>query len=369
MNDSTQSGPAEKRNFRRILPSLSRLQIPDPKKEMLFSELLSLLGAGLDFSASFRLLIEGEKDRRHKALLQRLYADVVAGSSLWRAMEMCGRFSPLDRGVVRIGEETGRLTESLEFLTDYYAKRTEQHRMVRSAVSYPLIVLGVAVVVVIFMLVVVVPMFEQVYARMGGELPTLTRWIIGASKQMPLFFGVAAAVLLGGAAGYLLLREQESFRRAQAALLMYTPLVGNIIRKNNQAHFCKLLYLLTASGVPLLTGIEMLREIITFYPYRQSFGQIADGLRRGRLLSASLEEYPMLYDRKLVILLRVGEETNRLPQMLRKQSDELTRELEYRLRQLGSMLEPLLILFVGLLVAIVLISMYLPMFKLGGAIN
>jgi type IV pilus assembly protein PilC len=178
-----------------------------------------------------------------------------------------------------------------------------------------------------------------------------------------------AAVLFGGATGWFLMRNSEAFRRIQAAFMLRTPLAGNILRKNHQASFCKLLYLLTVSGVPLLTGIEMLREIITFYSYQQSFTRIADGLRRGRLLSASLEEYPALYDRKLMMLLRVGEETNRLPQMLLRQSDELTSDLERRLKQLGLILEPMLILFVGILVAIVFISMYMPMFKLGGVVG
>ena len=110
----------------------------------------------------------------------------------------------------------------------------------------------------------------------------------------------------------------------------------------------------------------MLPEVITFYPYQQSFVRIGSGLEQGESFAANVGRYPGLYDRKLAALIRVGEETNRLPEMLSNQADALTRDLEYRIRQLGSMLEPVLILFVGVLVAIILISMYMPMFRLGG---
>ena len=112
----------------------------------------------------------------------------------------------------------------------------------------------------------------------------------------------------------------------------------------------------------------MLKDIITFYPYQRSFDIICEGLKRGEFFADKLGEFPHIYDRKLYTLVRVGEETNRLEDMLQKQGEDLTRELEHKLKQLGNLLEPVLIMGVGGLVAIVLISMYLPMFRLGGVI-
>ena len=149
-------GKKKERGIHGIIPDY---KVKDEKREMIFSELNSLLSSGLDLSRSFRLLIDGESDSKVKAVLQRIYDSVVSGSLLWQAVEKCRKFSPLDHGVIRIGEETGRLDESLEFLSTYYKKKTEQRRMVTSALRYPLIVLTVAVVVVIFMMVVIVPMF------------------------------------------------------------------------------------------------------------------------------------------------------------------------------------------------------------------
>lgn len=338
----------------------------DARKEAMFAELHSLLSSGLDFSRSFSLLIEGERDAAGRALLTELYRSVVRGESLGRAFEQSGRFAPLDCGVLRIGEETGRLDEALAFLADYYGKRIAQRRMVSGAVSYPLIILFTAVVVVIFMVLVIVPMFEQVYSRMGGELPAMTRWIISLSKAFPAYLTVTVFIVLGGGLWWRAFGGRPGVQRTVCGLLLRLPLVGDALRQNLQARFCKLLCLLTASGVPMLRGIGMLPEIITFYPYRVSFAEIARRLQQGDCLSDAMERFGTLYDRRLVTLLRVGEQTGRLPDMLRREGDVLTGELEHRLRSLGGILEPVLILLVGLLVAVILISMYLPMFRLGG---
>lgn len=341
-------------------------RITDTRREVFYAELHALLTAGLDFSHAFALLIEGERDARMKTLLEQLYGAVVGGAALWQAMERSGMFSSLDYGVVRIGEQTGRLSQTLDFLRDYCRKRTAQRRMVSSAVSYPLVILCTAVAVVAFMLAVIVPMFEQVYTRMGGKLPALTRGIIALSKSFPAY---AAAIAVVGITAYALLyvnRNRKEVQRFTSELLLRLPVAGAIIRKNHQARFCRLLYLLCTSGVPLLTGVGMLAEVIGFYPYRQSFASICRGLRQGELFWACMARFPTLYDRKLTALMRVGEQTNRLPEMLRRQGDALTDELEYRIKRMGALLEPALILLVGLMVAVILISMYLPMFRLGG---
>lgn len=160
--------------------------------------------------------------------------------------------------------------------------------------------------------------------------------------------------------------DRPSVQRFVCGWLLKIPLAGDTLKKSVQARFCRLLALLASSGVPLLQGIGMLEGIIVFYPYRVSFARIARELERGACLSEVLERFAGLYDRRLVTLLRVGEQTGRLPEMLAREGDVLTAELEHRLRSLGNLLEPVLILLVGLLVAVILVAMYLPMFRLGG---
>jgi len=339
------------------------------KKLQFFTGLHSLLSAGIDFTTSFSLIISSEQDPKLKQLLHILYEKVIIGSALWQSMQSSGCFSPLDYGVIRIGEQTGRIDESLEFLSDYYRKRIAQQRMIISSTSHPVVILCTAIIVVIFMMIIIVPMFEQVYSRMGGELPAITRSIISFSKSFPHYVMVLALLTGAGVLFFLFWGHTPKVRSKLASIILWSPLIGKIVKKNEQSRFCRLLYLLIASGVPLLHGLEMLQGIITFHPYQASLSDFCLSLRRGELLHTSMERYPTLYGSKFTTLVRVGEETHRLPQMLERHSEELNSELEYSLKQLGTMLEPVLIFFVGVLVAIILVSMYLPMFKLGGILG
>ena len=349
-----------------MVMNIRRNRFSDNKRELFYTELCALLTAGLDFSQAFRLLIDGEEGTQVKKILEQIFKNVVAGAALWQAMEHSGEFSRLEYGVVRIGNDTGKLTETLKFLGDYFHKRISQRRMISSAVSYPLIILGITIVVVMFMLTVVVPMFEEVYARMGNELPVLTRWIIMISSELPIHILWTLVVFGGVGLAYYVNRNSDNVRRWVSYVLLYLPIVSTIIRKNYEAQFCRLLYLLTSSGVPLLTSIETLSSVIGFYSYKKSFEDIAKGLERGSTFAKEISLFPDLYDIRLVALVRVGEETGRLPEMLHRRAETLVNELEYVIRRIGTLLEPLLILLVGILVAVILIAMYMPMFSLGG---
>lgn len=336
---------------------------------MIFKELHSLLASGLDFSRTFGILIDGERDQKTKQALETVYASVIRGHSLWQSLAAESWFSALDAGVIKIGEETGKLDEALEFLAEYYRKKIAQNRMVWGALSYPLVILFTALAVVVFMILVIVPMFEGVYARMGGELPAITRGIIALSADFPAYLFSVLTLIIGLIVIKIIYGKTDKYKEVTSALILKTPIAGILIRKSLQAQFCKLLHLLYSSGVPLLQGIEMLEGIIKFHPYTTSFGSVADSLRHGGLLADSLSKFPDIYDAKLIVLLRVGEETGRLAQMLDGEGSELTAELEHRLKQLGNILEPTLIMIVGILVAVILIAMYMPMFKLGTVIG
>ena len=161
---------------------------------------------------------------------------------MWESFAAGERFTALDYGVLRIGEETGRVDESLRFLADYYHKRVEQRRLVTGAISYPLIILVTAIVVLVFMITVIVPMFEQVYARMGGELPGITRWIIDFSKNFPTYLLIVISIVIVLVGYFWLNGKSDSTRSFLSRLVLKIPLAGELIRKNYQARFCKLLY-------------------------------------------------------------------------------------------------------------------------------
>lgn len=343
--------------------------ITDKKKYLLFAELHSLLKAGLSFSRSFEMLIDGDNKSSETAILEETYRQILNGMEFWRALESSAGFSKLDTGVVRIGEETGKLDQSLQFLSDYYRKKNEQRNILIGALSYPMVIVITAVLVLFFMITVVIPMFEQVYSRMGGSLPEITQFMVRMSAKFPAFCVAFAFVGIALVLIRIFWGETEKYKQITSSLLLRIPFIGNLINSHYQAQFCKLLYLLVSSDVPLLQSLEMLKGIIRFYPFLNSFEVISEGLKRGDTFSENLSKFKNIYGRKLTALIRVGEETNCLDKMFLNLSNDITQELEHKLKRLGSILEPLLILCIGTIVAFVLIAMYLPMFKLGQTIG
>lgn len=340
----------------------------DKKKLTFFSQLQTLLKSGLGFSRSFSLIIDGSEGKDRTILVQ-VFDHVIGGKSLWEAMDSENSFSKLDSGVIRIGEMTGRLHEALTFLTDYYTGKIGQKRMVINALSYPMITLCIALVVLVFMLLVVVPMFQQVYSRMGGELPALTETIIRISGAMPSILAVTAVIAVAFYAGREFLKNSYKYRRLSSRAILKLPVVGELVKKYQISRFCRLMHLMTSSGIPVLQALRMMSGIMTFHPFNESIRHICKTIEKGGSLADGMSDSEFLYGKRFIVLIRVGEETSALDHIFKNQAEDCASELEFGIRQINSILEPALILCIGVIVAFVLISMYLPMFKLGTAIR
>lgn len=341
---------------------------PDKKKKAFFAQLNGLLKAGLSFSTSFSLIIEGATGK-DKVLFRSVMDRIVSGGSLWEALSVESSFTRLDCGVLRIGEETGRLPETLAFLSDYYEKKESQRRALVSALSYPAITACVAMVVLVFMMMVVVPMFEQVYTRMGGSLPSLTRTLISMSRHVPAVLFVLACVMIVLFLVRYLYGKTETYQELRARILFGIPVLGGLLKKTELSRLSRIMYLLTSSNVPIIQSLELVGGILQFQPYRRAVAETTGAVTTGTMIYAAFASYPELFDRKFLMMLRVGEETASLERMFKSLADEMTEELNYQIRQLNNLLEPFLILAIGVIVAFVLIAMYLPMFSLGMAIQ
>ena len=340
----------------------------DSNKRQFYAQMYELLRAGLSFSSAFSLIVESA-DGTDKEMFQNILDRVISGDSLWKALSAQKPFDRLDYGVVRIGEESGKLIDALSFLIEYYEKREAQRRSMISAISYPAITLGVAAIVLVFMMLVVVPMFEQVYARMGGELPSLTRAIMKLSAQMPKILFAISALLSIFFMLHHIYGKTDYWQELKARILFNVPVFGELLKKVELSRFARIMYLLVNSEVPILQSLELVGEILQYMPYRRALAKAGAEVESGKLMYAALSEYPELFDKKTLVLLKVGEETASLDKMLKSLSEDIAEDLNYRIKQLNNILEPFMILVIGIIVAFVLISMYLPMFRLGMTIQ
>jgi len=346
--------------------SFGSKELNDKKKEYLYLELSSLLLAGINMKSSFELIITDQPNAKDKAFYQTIQQAVLGGATFSSALKQTGRFSLYEVYSLQIGEETGKLIEVLQDLAKFYNNKIRQRRKIVSALTYPWIVLSTSLGAVFFMLKFVVPMFGDIFKRFGGKLPWITEKIIGVSNGIQNNFWRVFIVLLLIAGFILFTRKTEKFRQVFSQLVLRMPLVGNLVQKIYLARFCNSMRLLINAKLPLLRAIALIRQMISYYPIESSLQKVEDDILKGKSLHEALQQFKV-YPSKMIQLVKVGEETNQLDYFFGKISEQYIEEVEYKTSTLSSMMEPLIIIFLGLVVGIILISMYLPLFQMSNS--
>ncbi|GAB2699024.1 hypothetical protein GCM10027037_24320 [Mucilaginibacter koreensis] len=259
----------------------------------------------------------------------------------------------------------GNFAELAE-LAKYYQSKIKQRRKIISALTYPCIVLATSGGAVFFMLKFIVPMFGDVFKRFGGQLPWITQKIIGVSQGLEQYFFPVLLTFVAIAATLFSLRKTERFRRLSTALLLKVPVVGPLVQKIYLARMCNSMRLLISAKLPLLRTIALVRQMISFYPLESSLRQVENDIMQGQALHQSLQRFSV-YPAKLIQLVKVGEETGRLDYFFARVAEQYVEEVEYKTSTLSSMMEPLIIIFLGLVVGLILVSMYLPLFQMSNS--
>jgi len=346
--------------------SLGGDSFSDKKRESFYHELAILLNAGVDIKTSFELILSEQKSPKDKALLERIMNSIINGSTFSNALANEKQFSMYEHVSIQIGEETGKLVIVLEQLATYYKDQITQKRQIVSSLTYPGIVLCTSFGAIFFMLNFVVPMFSDIFKRFGGKLPAITQFIINAADFMHRY----GLILLGLVAFLIWLiyqqRQKLWFRIFASKLLLRVPFVGDLIRKIYLIRFCTSMTLLIGSKVPILRAIQLVKKMINYYPLEESLDQIEKDVLIGIPLHESLAKFDF-YPKKMIYLIKVGEEVNQLDHFFDKTSQQYNEEVKHLTSIMGSMVEPFMIIFLGLIVGFILIAMYLPLFQLSSS--
>lgn len=346
--------------------SFGSKQVSDKKKESLYVELSTLLLSGIDLRTSLELILVDQEQAKDKALFDGIRLRILSGLSLSQSLKETHRFSDYEYYSIKIGEETGRLGEVLTDLARYYKSKIQQRRKIVSAITYPVIVLTSSLGAVFFMIKFVVPMFADVFLRFGGELPWITATIIKVSGWFDRYFPFFILSVLILIAFYLFKRKTLWFRKISSLLFLKVPVLGDLIKKIYLARFANTMRLLVSTDTPLLQSIALVRQMINYYPIEASLLKVEQDILQGQSLHKSLATFGF-YPAKMIQLIKVGEEVNRLDYFFEKISSQYTEEVEYRTNTISSLLEPLIIIFLGLVVGVILIAMYLPMFQMSNS--
>nr|WP_299384802.1 type II secretion system F family protein [Allomuricauda sp.] len=338
------------------------------QKSVLYKDLATLLKAGVDFKSALEILANQQKKKNIKLLLSNLKNDVVGGKGFHEAMENAGTFTPYEHFSVKIGEETKKLNVVLLELHRYFKRQLKLRKQIISVITYPAFVLVLTVGVLYFMLAYVVPMFKSVFNQFDAELPALTKNIIGLSEKFPiLFLGFILIILILFALGKANSKNPQ-YRNIKSKVLLKTPYFGKLIKRIYLARFCQFLDLLLTSKTPLTESLDMVKKMIGFYPIESSIDDIKRRIIKGSSLSSAMEKHP-IYENKLISMIAVAEEINELDAMFGRLADEYDEEVEHRTKMIGVILEPAIIILIGLIVGTIMIAMYAPMFDLSKIIN
>ena len=348
--------------------SLSATRLSDKQKEALYLELGTMIAAGVDIKAALDLVEEEQKKEKHAAIIRNIKAQVVNGSSFSESLRDSGHFTPYEYHSIQIGEEIGQLSPVLQELATYFTQKLKQRRQFVSALSYPLLVLFTSLGAVGFMLYFIVPMFSDVFKRFGGELPYITQLIIDLSQGLGDYLLIILLIVGGIAALLVTVSTKTWFMRISSRLLIRVPIFGSVYAGIHLARFCSSMTLLIGAQVPLMRAIQLVGQMISFYPIRSALFQVEQDIMAGKSLHQSLSQFS-IFDSRLVALVKVGEEVNQLSTFFGKLSTHYSEEVEHKTSLLSTFMEPLMIIFLGLVVGFILIAMYLPMFQLSTSIG
>ncbi|MFD2581601.1 type II secretion system F family protein [Pedobacter vanadiisoli] len=346
--------------------SFGKGKLSDKKKEGFYNELGTLIRSGIDIRSALELTSGSYTQKKDVELFSAVQEQVIAGKSLSETMQAESKFSPYEYYSVKIGEETGKLGEVLGELAKYYKSKISQQRKIIGAVTYPLLVLFTSFAAVFFMIKFVVPMFADVFKRFGGKLPYITSLIVSFSDWFDRYIYLMLIILVAIVILYFINRNKFWFKKGAALLLLRIPVVGEITRKVYLARFANTMRLLTETNTPLLQALELVRQMITFYPVENSLRLAEKDILLGSNLSVALSKYDF-YPAKFIQMIKIAEEVNRLEYFFEQLAEQYTEEVEYKTNAISGLLEPLIIIFLGLVVGVILIAMYLPMFQMSSS--
>jgi type IV pilus assembly protein PilC len=344
------------------LEFLQRVKLRD--LAVMTRQLATMITAGMTILRALHVLEAQTQANLLRETLIAVRKDVEAGLALSDAMERHPKvFGPLFVSMIRAGETGGMLEKSLLRIADQLEKEDALRRQVRAAMVYPAVVISFAMIVMIALVAFIVPVFAKIFKEFGGELPALTKLTVGLSgfvtgRWYVCILGTVAAVW-----AFLAWKKSDWGRPQWDRFKLRVPLkIGDTVQKIALARWSRTFSALVSAGVPILQAIEITGKTAGNTLVERAMGGVLDSVKRGGTIAVPLKEVPV-FPAMVVDMIAVGEETGALDTMLTKVADFYETEVEAAVKAITSILEPAMIIIVGGMVGFIVISMYLPMFK------
>ncbi len=332
-------------------------------------QLATMMNAGVPLVQSLEMVGNGLENPAMRKLVHNIRTDIEGGSNLSNALRQHpDYFDALFCNLVAAGEQSGTLDQLLDELATYKEKTEALKKKIKKAMIYPSAILIVAFIVTTILLIYVVPQFEALFSSFGGDLPAFTQLVVGISEFMQEWYLVIFGGLGGAAVGFVQGKKRSKrFANALDALSLKIPVVGDILRKGAIARFARTLSTMSSAGVPLVETMESVAGATGNVVYERGILRMRDSAASGQQLQSTMQDTG-LFPSMVVQMTAIGEESGALDEMLSKVASFYESEVDNAVDGLTSLMEPIIMAFLGVVIGGLVIAMYLPIFKMGGAI-
>jgi type IV pilus assembly protein PilC len=332
-------------------------------------QLATMVDAGLAMVASLQGLAEQTQNKAMRDVIKDVCSRVEGGDSFSEALSKHPKvFNRLYVAMVGAGEKGGLLAEILARLAVYLENAARLRKKVKSAMMYPTVVTFVAIAITIFLLVKVIPVFGDIYSGFGAKLPAPTQFLIDLSNGMKKYFIVMILALGGAIYGWLYYIKTKPGREFWDKKRIKLPIFGAIAHKICLARFTRTLASLVRSGVPILEVLQIVSQTVGNVVMEKAIKVASSDIERGESISQALAKHPV-FPNMIIRMITAGEQTGKIDNMLERISDFLDEEIETTLSGITSLIEPILIVFLGVVIGGMVICMFLPIFKMSEIVN
>ena len=341
-----------------------------PKEIAFFSrQLATMMKSGVPIVTSLEIIEGGQKNVRMKKLVEEIRYDIESGSSLSEAIgKHPVQFDELYRNLVRAGESAGVLETVLDTIASYKENIETLKGKIKKALFYPAVVIAVAILVSAILLIFVVPQFEGVFKQFGADLPAFTKLIVAASRFMVSYWWAVFGTLFAVVFGFLFFKKRSvALQHFLDRAVLKIPVVGQIMHNSSIARFSRTLAVTFKAGVPLVEALDTVAGATGNTVYEKAVYRVRDDVAVGYPLNMSMKQVN-LFPHMVIQMTAIGEEAGALDAMLFKVAEYYEEEVNNAVDALSSLIEPMIMIFIGGVVGAMVVGMYLPIFKLAAAI-
>ena len=331
-------------------------------------QLTTMMGSGVPLVQAFDIVAGGLDNKAMAQVVTQIKNDVEGGASLTTGLRnQPDHFDDLFCNLVDAGEQSGTLEKLLNEVATYKEKTEALRRKIKKAMTYPIAVLIIAFIVTAILLVFVVPQFESLFEGVGSDLPAFTKMVVSLSEVMQKWW----LVVFGSLAAFVWVfksihKKSQKFRDKMDALVLKLPIVGDIMHQACTSKFARTLATMSAAGVPLVEAMDSVAGAAGNAVYRDAILNMKDDASTGQRLTATMRDQE-LFSNMAVQMVSIGEESGAIDDMLSKVADYYEEEVDSSVEALTSLMEPMIMAFLGIVVGGLVVAMYLPIFKMGDA--